>query len=78
MPFEILHYRSWLERPAAGTTKILALFSAIVSVVLAWIFFQRFDKFEAEVENPQPTGGKIWVLLVAGSSRWDNYRHQVR
>ncbi len=23
-----------------------------------------------------PDGGKIWALLVAGSSGWYNYRHQ--
>lgn len=26
----------------------------------------------------EPDGGKHWVLIVAGSNGWYNYRHQVR
>lgn len=26
----------------------------------------------------QPDGGKNWVVIVAGSNGWYNYRHQVR
>lgn len=26
----------------------------------------------------QPEGGKNWVVIVAGSNGWYNYRHQVR
>lgn len=26
----------------------------------------------------QPNGGKTWVVIVAGSNGWYNYRHQVR
>lgn len=29
------------------------------------------------LEDPE-NGGKHWVVIVAGSQGWDNYRHQVR
>lgn len=28
--------------------------------------------------SQEPDGGKHWVLIVAGSNGWYNYRHQVR
>lgn len=28
--------------------------------------------------SQQPDGGKNWVVIVAGSNGWYNYRHQVR
>lgn len=28
--------------------------------------------------SEQPNDGKTWVVIVAGSSGWYNYRHQVR
>lgn len=28
--------------------------------------------------SQEPDGGKHWVVLVAGSNSWYNYRHQVR
>lgn len=28
--------------------------------------------------SPEPDGGKHWVLIVAGSNGWYNYRHQAR
>ena len=34
------------------------------------------DAFMDEAEGGLPNGGKIWVLLVAGSRGYYNYRHQ--
>lgn len=28
--------------------------------------------------SQEPEGGKHWVVIVAGSNGWYNYRHQVR
>jgi len=33
-------------------------------------------RFPSHVGGELPNGGKIWVLLVAGSSGYENYRHQ--
>ena len=39
-------------------------------------FVQEFEKLKFIRENDS-SSGKIWVLLIAGSSGYDNYRHQV-
>lgn len=31
----------------------------------------------AALAAQQPDGGKTWVVIVAGSNGWYNYRHQV-
>ena len=38
---------------------------------------QEFEKLQFKAKLDSGSGGKIWVLLVAGSNGYYNYRHQV-
>ena len=54
------------------TMKCLSfLFILVVSTIVT-----ATDAFMDEAEGDLPNGGKIWVLLVAGSRGYYNYRHQ--
>ena len=72
--------------------KALLFFSFCVAIAHCHIesndIWQRLDNYEREnvfgiKRNDIDTGdtseeGKHWALIVAGSSEWFNYRHQVR
>ena len=47
------------------------LFILVVSTIMT-----AADAFMSKAEGDLPDGGKIWVLLVAGSRGYFNYRHQ--
>jgi len=41
-------------------------------------FVQEFEKLKFEIKQNSESNAKIWVLLVAGSNGYYNYRHQVK
>ena len=56
--------------------KVIAIVFLFLSLAQA-SFVERFEKLRFEQKENAPTNGKIWVLLVAGSNGYYNYRHQV-
>jgi glycosylphosphatidylinositol transamidase (GPIT) subunit GPI8 len=50
--------------------KVLAAFSLLFVAINAL-------PLGDQIEEAQKFDGKIWVVLVAGSNEWYNYRHQV-
>ena len=56
--------------------KVIAIVFLLLSLAQA-SFVERFEKLRFEQKENAPTNGKIWVLLVAGSNGYYNYRHQV-
>ncbi|PRD26243.1 UNVERIFIED_CONTAM: Lgmn [Trichonephila clavipes] len=50
----------------------------VVSLLMLVAFattISAFNRIPRYLEKPS-AGGKLWAVLVAGSSTWDNYRHQ--
>ena len=58
--------------------KYFSLIFALTLALAQGSFIEQFEKFKAEMAGNETNTGNIWVLLVAGSNGYDNYRHQVR
>ena len=58
--------------------KYFALIFALTLALAQGSFIEQFEKFKAEVADNETNSGNIWVLVVAGSHGYENYRHQVR
>lgn len=52
-----------------------AIFAILAIVALAFANEQH-DLFNQAMKASQKEGGNTWVVLIAGSSGWGNYRHQ--
>ena len=52
------------------------LFFAIAVLAACALANEQHDLFQRAVERSQADGGNTWVVLVAGSTGWGNYRHQ--
>lgn len=57
-----------LTSPPQGSAMSRAVFVALLGLSLGLVH---------ALPSQQPDGGKHWVLIVAGSNGWYNYRHQV-
>jgi len=53
-----------------------ALLFVLAAVAAAAFASEQHEMFRRAVERSQANGGTTWVVLVAGSSGWKNYRHQ--
>ncbi len=56
----------------------LALWTCIFGYVLSWSLAKNNNELLRQVkETKTKTGGVHWALVIAGSSGYYNYRHQV-
>jgi hypothetical protein len=55
--------------------KSIFIFSAFV---FAFVHCSAYDWEKIISQRKQNAGEKHWALIIAGSSGWYNYRHQVR
>ena len=55
----------------------LLLIACIIGPALAVVFPPSVEKFLAEPDDNSESDAKLWVLIVAGSNGFYNYRHQV-
>ena len=55
----------------------IMVFVLVIFTLTHASFVVEFEKFKFKQKESATTTGKIWVLLVAGSNGYKNYRHQV-
>ena len=53
-----------------------SLVAALAVLATCALANRQHDLFEATLKKSMADGGNTWVVLVAGSTGWDNYRHQ--
>lgn len=61
---------SWFDITLESSTKMLTKTAVLLVACLAITV--------SSLPTPQAEEGKHWVVIVAGSNGWYNYRHQVR
>lgn len=62
---------------AKNMASLARLFLVLIGLTVGSCEYNRFVRFEKTLDEYQETGGKKWVLLIAGSRFYYNYRHQV-
>lgn len=68
-----------IKRKYLFVSEYLYLVSILLFTIESFsLHVQEFQNSKVELENVNTLhGAKTWVVLVAGSSGWANYRHQV-
>lgn len=81
-----LLYVEWLSRGGLLTTPVIHAglphkakdMCKLVFLALLGLSLGLVNAFPSSSSSELPDSGKNWVVIVAGSNGWYNYRHQVR
>lgn len=55
----------------------LALWTCLIGVALSWSLSKDSNELSKQLNTETKHGGVHWALVIAGSSGYFNYRHQV-